>query len=102
MPSNQADSTVYHARHKLGIAFNKSNGQGAGQIIQALKNAGVPYTATPQITDDVIFIEILPGLSEQGVPISETFVRKVGGLGGRFSGGAGLASLLNRINRTPA
>lgn len=98
--SAMSEDRVFRITSKLGIVFEKASLNDVGKIAGSLQKAGVPHEVSQHITDRAIFIEIDPGLASEGIPVSTGFVKRVASLGGRFCGGNGIASLLNRIGRS--
>lgn len=95
-----SEDRVFRITSKLGIVFEKASLGEIGKIAGSLEKAGIPHEVTQQITNNAIFIEIDPGLTSEGIPVSAGFVKRVASIGGRFCGGNGIASLLNRIGRS--
>lgn len=95
-----SEDRVFRITSKLGIVFEKASLGDVGKIAGSLQKAGVPHEVTQHITNNALFIEIDPGLASEGIPVTAGFVKRVASLGGRFCGGNGIASLLNRIGRS--
>jgi hypothetical protein len=96
-----SDARIFHITSKLGIAFADVSINDIGRLAGRLEQAGIKHTISQSRVDGSIFIELDPINTPDGIPVSDQFVRLIGAMGGRFSGGNGMASLLNRLNRGP-
>ena len=92
---------TFHLQDGISIFFNAESVKIVQGLLQQFQDNGLKCRATQSITDGSFMVEFSPRHTDEGIPISEGFVQRVLGTGGRFVGGP-QAQFLNRVGRAAA